>query len=171
MRRGSRILYRASVAWGAPGGYHRPVLPLLKRRPSPQAAPARREELLSVELLEDRARVLAARFVVDPALRAVGGAYRRFEDDVRHLRKAYRTLADDAHRGAQVTPAAEWILADVATVRRAAGRLEGRLLSQPLAVFGPRVAELTAHALMDLLPVLGALGRAIQTTARAGGVV
>ena len=67
--------------------------------------------------------------------------------------------------------AAEWILADVATVRRAAGRLEGRLLSQPLAVFGPRVAELTAHALMDLLPVLGALGRAIQTTARAGGVV
>jgi ParB-like chromosome segregation protein Spo0J len=67
--------------------------------------------------------------------------------------------------------AAEWILADVATVRRAAGRLEGRLLSQPLAVFGPRVAEITAHALMDLLPVLGALGRAIQTTAAAGGAL
>jgi ParB-like chromosome segregation protein Spo0J len=66
--------------------------------------------------------------------------------------------------------AAEWILADVATVRRAAGRLEGRLFSQPLAVFGPRVAEVTAHAVMDLLPVLGALGRAIETVAQGGGV-
>jgi len=66
--------------------------------------------------------------------------------------------------------AAEWILADVVTLRRAAGRLEGRLLAQPLAVFAPRVAEVTAHALMDLLPVLGALGHAIETTAGAGGV-
>lgn len=66
---------------------------------------------------------------------------------------------------------AEWILADVATVRRAAGRLEGRLLSQPLAVFGPRVAEVTAHALMDLVPVLDALGRSIQGAASTGGVV
>lgn len=66
------------------------------------------------------------------------------------------------------TPA-EWILADVATVRRAAGRLEGRLLAQPLAVFGPRVAEVTAQAAMDLLPVLRALGRTIETTAATGG--
>lgn len=66
------------------------------------------------------------------------------------------------------TPA-EWILADVATIRRAAGRLEGRLLAQPLAVFGPRVAEVTARAAMDLLPVLRALGRTIETTAGTGG--
>ena len=66
--------------------------------------------------------------------------------------------------------AAEWILADVATVRRAAGRLQGRLLAQPLSVFGPRVAEVTAQALMDLLPVLGALGRTIETTAATGGI-
>lgn len=65
---------------------------------------------------------------------------------------------------------AEWILADVATVRRAAGRLEGRLLAQPLAVLGPRVAEIAAHALMDLLPVLGALAGTISTAASAGGV-
>jgi len=67
--------------------------------------------------------------------------------------------------------AAEWILADVATVRRAAGRLEGRLLAQPLATFGPRVAEVTAHALMDLVPVLDALGRTIETAAATGGAV
>ena len=68
------------------------------------------------------------------------------------------------------TPA-ECILADVATVQRAAGRLEGGLLSQPLAAFGPRVAEVTARALMDLLPVLGALGRTIETAAATVGVV
>jgi ParB-like chromosome segregation protein Spo0J len=65
---------------------------------------------------------------------------------------------------------AEWILADVATVRCTAGRLEGRLLAQPLAVFGPRVAEIASHALLDLLPVLGALGRTIETAASTGGV-
>lgn len=65
--------------------------------------------------------------------------------------------------------AAEWILADVATIRRAAGRLQGRLLGQPLSVFGPRVADVTAQALMDLLPVLGALGRTIETSAGTGG--
>ena len=67
--------------------------------------------------------------------------------------------------------AGEWILADVATVGRTAGRLEGRLLSQPLVVLGPRVAEITAHALMDLMPVLAALGRAIERAAATGGVV
>ena len=66
------------------------------------------------------------------------------------------------------TPA-EWILADVATVRRAAGRLESHLLAQPLAVFGPRVAEVTAQAARDLLPVLHMLGRTIETATAAGG--
>lgn len=66
------------------------------------------------------------------------------------------------------TPA-EWILADVATIRRATGRLEGRLLAQPLAVFGPRVAEVTAQAVTDLLPVLRALGRTIEAASATGG--
>jgi hypothetical protein len=52
-----------------------------------------------------------------------------------------------------------------------AGRLEGRLLSQPLAALGPRVAELAAHALMDLVPVLEALRRSIERVASTGGVV
>jgi len=68
------------------------------------------------------------------------------------------------------TPA-EWLLADIATMRRVAGRLEGRLLSQPLAALGPRVAEVTAHALMDRVPVLQALERSIASTAATGGVV
>jgi ParB-like chromosome segregation protein Spo0J len=66
--------------------------------------------------------------------------------------------------------AAEWILADVATMQRAAVRLESRLLGQPLAVLGARVAETTALALMDLAPVLDALGRTIRNAAATGGM-
>ena len=86
----------------------------------------------------------------------------------RHAHPGPRAAPRPARR---VRTAAEWIVADVATVRRVAGRLEGRVLAQPLAVLGPRVAAVTAHALMDLLPVLGALGRAIETRAGAGGVL
>jgi hypothetical protein len=71
--------------------------------------------------------------------------------------------------GRRARTPAEWILADVATVRRTAGRLEGRLLAQPLAVFGPRVAEVTAQAALDLVPVLRALGRTIETAVAIGG--
>lgn len=66
--------------------------------------------------------------------------------------------------------AAEWILADVATVQRAAVRLEARLLGAPLAALGARVAEIAALALMDLAPVLDALGRTIRAAAATGGM-
>jgi cyclic beta-1,2-glucan synthetase len=79
-------------------------------RPLPEAAKAPREELLSVELLEERARVLAARFTIDPGRRSGRGAFPRFEKNARFLRAAYRTLADDAHGGRFVAPAAEWLL-------------------------------------------------------------
>jgi ParB-like chromosome segregation protein Spo0J len=74
------------------------------------------------------------------------------------------------HPARRARTAAEWILADVAIVRRAAGRLQGRLLGHPLDAFGPRVAEVTGHALRDLVPVLEALGRTIETSAGTGGV-
>jgi hypothetical protein len=89
---------------------------------------------------------------------------RVIEDRLNH--PAPRSAPQPARRAR--TPA-EWILADVATLRRAAGRLEGRLLAQPLAVFGPRVAEVAAQAVTDLLPVLHALGRTIETAAATGG--
>jgi len=84
----------------------------LFRRSPPAAAAARppRDELLSAEMLEDRARTLAARFTVDPARRAGRGAFPRFKSNARFLRQAYRSLADDAHRGEYVAPAAEWLL-------------------------------------------------------------
>ncbi|HEX9052216.1 MAG TPA: glucoamylase family protein, partial [Anaeromyxobacter sp.] len=69
-----------------------------------------RDELLSVERLDERARSLAARFTVDPSRRSARSVFPRFEDNVRLLREAYRALAGDVHRGEFVTPAAEWFL-------------------------------------------------------------
>src|SRR5512133_687083 len=75
----------------------------------PPEAPFR-DELLSVERLDERARSLAARFTVDPSRRAARSVFPRFDDNVRLLRDAYRTLAGDVQRGEFVTPAAEWLL-------------------------------------------------------------
>ena len=69
-----------------------------------------RDELLSIELLEERARALGARFTVDPSRRAALSVFPRFDANARLLRGAYRALSDDAHRGEFVTPAAEWLL-------------------------------------------------------------
>src|SRR5512135_1808559 len=70
-----------------------------------------RDELLSIERLEERAAALAARFTVDPGSRRISRSlFPRFEDNARVLRDAYRALGDDAHRGDFVTPAGEWLL-------------------------------------------------------------
>jgi cyclic beta-1,2-glucan synthetase len=76
------------------------------------AAPEKpfRDELLSVERLDERARSLAARFTVDPSRQAARSVFPRFDDNVRVLREAYRTLAADVHQGQFVTAAAEWLL-------------------------------------------------------------
>ncbi|MHB8094179.1 MAG: GH36-type glycosyl hydrolase domain-containing protein [Candidatus Aminicenantales bacterium] len=81
-----------------------------RRDPGPAEKPLR-DELLSIEKLEERARTLAARFTLDPnSRRSARNVLPRFEDNVRVLRKSYITLADDVHRGGIVTPAAEWLL-------------------------------------------------------------
>ena len=86
--------------------------PMFFGRTRGAAAPERplRDELLSIERLDERARSLAARFTVDPSRRAARSVFPRFDDNVRVLREAYRTLADDVHRGEFVTAAAEWLL-------------------------------------------------------------
>jgi len=69
-----------------------------------------RDELLSIELLEERARSLGARFTVDPSRRPARSVFPRFNENALRLNYAYRMLGDDAHRGDFVTPAAEWLL-------------------------------------------------------------
>ncbi len=89
----------------------RSLFGLLGKRAPPEAERPLRDELLSIERLEERARALAARFTLDPNPgRASRNVLPRFEDNARVLRGAYLVMAEDVHRGEFVTPAAEWIL-------------------------------------------------------------
>ena len=70
-----------------------------------------RDELLSIERLEERAKALAARLTVDPTPRRnARDVFPRFDDNARVLREAYLSMAEDVHRGEFVTAAAEWLL-------------------------------------------------------------
>jgi len=83
----------------------------LDRRRGPRAEKPFRDELLSIERLEERAKALAARFTLDPnPRRRARGAFPRLDDNERVLREAYRIMAEDVHQGAFVTPATDWIL-------------------------------------------------------------
>jgi len=98
---------------------------LWQRRPAAAEKPLR-DELLSIEGLEERALALAASFTVDPdPRRRARNILPRFEDNVGVLRSAYRTLADDVRTGQFVASAAEWLLdnfhlvtAEVLDIRR-----------------------------------------------------
>ena len=80
---------------------------LWNRRTSTAERPLR-DELLSIERLEERALALAASFTIDPnPRRRARNIFPRFEDNVRVLRGAYRALADDVRTGQFVASAAE----------------------------------------------------------------
>jgi cyclic beta-1,2-glucan synthetase len=98
--------------------------------------PPLRAELLSIDRIEDRARVLASSLLLDPnPRRRPRDTYPRFEDNVRVLRAAYRTLADDVRAGQFVAPAADWfidnfplIIAEMTEIRRNLPRRYSRTL-------------------------------------------
>src|SRR6185503_16883848 len=88
-----------------------PRLRRLLRQAAPEVERPLRDELSSIEQLEERARALAARLTIDPKPgRAANRSYPRLEENARLLEAAYRTLADDVRRGEFITPASEWIL-------------------------------------------------------------
>ena len=85
-----------------------------------------REKLLSAERLVERAVALAASLTIDPdPRRRSRDTFPRFEDNVRVLGLAYRTLAGDVRTGQFVAPAADWLLdnfhlvtAEITEIRR-----------------------------------------------------
>ena len=114
----------------------RPLTNWLWRRQSPAVEKPLRDELLSMERLEERALGLAASLTVDPdpRLRA-RDTFPRFEDNVRVLGDAYRTLADDVRTDQFVSPAADWLLdnfhlitSEVGEIRRNLPRTYSRTL-------------------------------------------
>ncbi len=102
------------------------VLGRIGDRRAARAEKPLRDELLSIEGLEERAVALAASFTIDPnPRRRARNILPRFEENVGVLRAAYRTLADDVRTGQFVASAAEWLLdnfhlitAEVAEIRR-----------------------------------------------------
>ena len=103
--------------------------------PAPALTPLR-DELLSIEGLEQRALTLAASLTIDPDPgRRARATLPHFEANVRVLRAAYRTLADDVRAGLFVVPAAEWLLdnyhllvSEIAEIRRSLPRRYARSL-------------------------------------------
>ncbi len=87
------------------------ILGRFARPATPASEKPFRDELLSIERLEERALALAASFTIDPSPRQrARNIFPRFDDNARVLRDAYRTLADDVRTGVFVTAAAEWLL-------------------------------------------------------------
>ncbi len=96
-------------------------------------------ELLSVELLEEHARRLAALLSIAPDGRGQGRAHlRRLKEHMRSLREVYTALAEDARQEA-VSPAAEWLLDNFHVIAAAARDIQHDL---PPSFFArlPRVA-------------------------------
>ena len=112
-----------------------PAAWLVQRRSRAAEKPLR-DELLSIERLEERALALAASLTVDPnPRRRARDTFPRFEDNVRVLRAAYRTLAEDVRAGTFVVPAADWLLdnfhlvtAEITDLRRNLPRTYSRSL-------------------------------------------
>ncbi|HUR20004.1 MAG TPA: hypothetical protein VMZ90_04295, partial [Vicinamibacterales bacterium] len=110
---------------------------------------------MSIDRIEDRARVLAAGLLLDPnPRRRPRDTFPRFEDNLRVLRAAYRTLADDVREGQFVAPAADWlidnfplIIAETSEIRRNLPRRYSRTL--PTIASG----EYDGHARMYVLAV------------------
>ena len=106
------------------------------RRHSPAAEKPLRDELLSIERLEERALALAASLTVDPNPRTRAfDTFPRFEDNVRVLRAVYRTLAEDVRTGQFVVSAADWLLdnfhlvaSEISDIRRNLPRAYARTL-------------------------------------------
>jgi cyclic beta-1,2-glucan synthetase len=77
-------------------------------------------ELLSIELLEEHARRLAALLSISPRRGGGGRAHlRQLDAHMRALRQVYKALADDARTEA-MSPAAEWLLDNFHIVSAAA---------------------------------------------------
>ncbi len=83
---------------------------LARWRARPPEKPLR-DELLSIERLEERAKALAALHTVDRGSQGdARNVFPRFAENGDVLRRAYLTLAEDVHRGEFVTAAGEWLL-------------------------------------------------------------
>jgi cyclic beta-1,2-glucan synthetase len=86
------------------------IFQFLWHRRTPVPEKPLRDELLSIERLEERAKSLAGQLTVSSQRRRGPRSFPRLADNARVLRTAYDTLAGDVHEGRLITPSAEWLL-------------------------------------------------------------
>jgi cyclic beta-1,2-glucan synthetase len=114
------------------------------QRPSNEGERPLRDELLSIERLDERARALAARFTIAPnPRRRARNLFPRFDENARLLAEAYSTLSQAVHQGEFITPAAEWLLDNYHLVAAEIGNVRESL---PLSYY----RELPKLALREL---------------------
>ena len=83
----------------------------MRLHPSTRVRVLGSSELLSIELLEEHARRLAALLSIEPGGRRGGRTHlHQLKQHMRALREIYSALADDAKRDGMLSPAAEWLL-------------------------------------------------------------
>jgi hypothetical protein len=82
-----------------------------------------------------------------------------------HLARRLENAVPGARSGQRPTRAArneaDWMSADIRTLRQVAARLSARLLAAPLGALGAEAAALVVESLTTLCPVLGALQHTI----------
>ena len=86
-----------------------------------------RDELLSVERLEDHARSLAAAQSVSPHERAGASLVKRLTENELMLSEAYRDIAKAIDDGVAITPAAEWLVDNFHVVEKQIRDVQGDL--------------------------------------------
>ena len=86
-----------------------------------------RDELLSVERLEEHARILAAAQSVSPHERAGASLVRRLTENQVMLSAAYRDIARAIDEGVAITPAAEWLVDNFHVVEKQIRDVQGDL--------------------------------------------
>jgi cyclic beta-1,2-glucan synthetase len=123
--------------------------------PSPEGERPLRDELLSIERLDERARALAARFTIAPnPRRRARNLFPRFDENARVLADAYRTLSQAVHQGEFITPGAEWLLDNYHLVAAEIGNVRESL---PLSYYRelPKLAsrELAGNARVYALAI------------------
>ncbi len=114
---------RRRAPWRTADGALVPGLARWLRRPPGPERPLR-DELLSIEALEDRARALAGSLTLDPRERRAFTVLPRFADNGRALRRAYTRLAQDLHAGRFLSAAAEWLLDNFHVITEGLGAVE-----------------------------------------------
>src|SRR5439155_477153 len=126
------------------------------------------EELLSIELLEEHARRLAALLSIAPRGGGSGRAHlRQVKEHMRALRDVYTALVEDA-RYEGISPAAEWLLDNFHIISAAARDIQHAFVTR-LLERSRALGAIASGLHQQLEQALAARGQTIEDAIRTEG--